>query len=338
MKHFMIKYKTQNLLFCGLLSCSALSYAECSVSSNANVTLTAIPSIELSSSGQGRTQFNSGLSCSGLGLVNTTYVRYAVNQRPLTLVKAATNEKINISFQDFNGEPITVGNAVDLTRTSFFNFFTGPSSSIPFYATIPAGQLVSPGTYIAESPFRVKWYYSVPGLAAIGIGIFYESPGFQRGGFFTNFNWGTGVDSNVTLQLTVLADCRISTNNVNFGTAAFAGAFQPVQTSMGIRCSAKTPYTVGLNNGLYPQAANQRAMKHNSTNNYLSYEIYKNSSTQRWGTGNESWSSATATNNAGNYDGVTQQSYSFNTRILPTNSDALPAGRYSDTITVQVEF
>ena len=126
---------------------------------------------------------------------------------------------------------------------------------------------------------------------------------------------------------------------MNLGTAAFADAFVPVQTSMGIRCSAKTPYNVGLNNGLNPRSRPQRAMKSETRNNYLRYEIYKNSSTERWGSnGSERWSSANATTNPGNYDAKNQQGYSFTTKILETNSDNLPAGKYSDTVTVQVEF
>jgi spore coat protein U-like protein len=70
----------------------------------------------------------------------------------------------------------------------------------------------------------------------------------------------------------------------------------------------------------------------------MSYEIYKNSSTERWGRNNEQWLSDVATTNPGIYDAKTQQGYAFTTKVLETNSLSLPAGKYSDTITVQVEF
>lgn len=321
-----------------LLTMSGYSYADCFITNSGNLTLPSIPSIALAESGQEATQFAAGLSCSGLGVGNTTYLKYKVNQKPASFLNRSTNEKLQINFSDINRNAIQVGREVDLTSFSLLNFFSGPNNSIPFYVQIPAGQIVSPGTYVSESPFSVKWYYSVPGLAVVGIGVFYQSPGFVRPGIFNSLNWGSGVDSSLSMQITVLPDCRISTNDVNFGTAAFAGAFEPVRTSMGIRCSAKTPYYVSLNNGLNPQNGNQRAMKSTTGNNYLSYDIYKNTSTERWGTGSERWSSANASSNPNVYDAKTQQSYAFTTKILPNNSNSLPAGTYTDTITVQVEF
>jgi hypothetical protein len=93
----------------------------------------------------------------------------------------------------------------------------------------------------------------VPAIAVAGIGFYFSSPGFNRGIFGIGFDWGSGSDSSLNLSIEVLPDCRIATNDVNFGTAAFADAFTPVKTSMGIRCSVKTPYKVSLNDGLYPQ-------------------------------------------------------------------------------------
>jgi len=57
----------------------------------------------------------------------------------------------------------------------------------------------------------------------------------------------------------------------------------------------------------------------------------------RLGSASESLSSAQATINSGQYNGRTQQGYSFTTKILPNQSN-LPVGTYSDTVTVQVEF
>jgi hypothetical protein len=52
----------------------------------------------------------------------------------------------------------------------------------------------------------------------------------------------------------------------------------------------------------------------------MSYEIYKNSSTERWGRNNEQWLSDVATTNPGIYDAKTQQGYAFTTKVLETNS------------------
>ena len=328
------------LLFSGLILITAQSYADCSVNSSGNVSIGKVPSITLTENGVQSSQFSAGLSCSGfsLALANMTYLKYRVDQMPINYINSATGERLVVNYLDTNSNPINAGQERDLSTFTIINLFTGPNGELLFYAKINPGQAVSPGIYRAETPFKVKWYYSVPAIAVAGIGFYFSSPGFNRGIFGIGFDWGSGSDSSLNLSIEVLPDCRIATNDVNFGTAAFASEFQPVKTSMGIRCSVKTPYKVSLNDGLYPQNGNQRAMKSEVGNNYLSYEIYKNSTTERWGRNNELWSSAVATTNAGIYDAKTQQGYAFTTKILETNSPNLPAGKYSDTVTVQVEF
>ncbi|ENX36224.1 hypothetical protein F889_00383 [Acinetobacter colistiniresistens] len=329
----------KNLFALGLALFGNDVYADCIVNNTASTTIS-IPSIALYESGEASTQFKSGLSCSGfsLGLVNTTYLKYKIDQMSNVFRNAATGETLSVQLYDTDNHVISQGQERDMSSLSVLNFFSGPDGSLPFYYNIPAGQNVSPGTYLAETPLKVKWYYSVPRIAAIGLGLYFESPGFKRGGIFERFDWGRGSDSSQTLIVKILPDCRILTQDVNFGTAAFAGQFEPVSTSMGIRCSINTPYSVSLNNGLYPQNGKQRTMKSQSGNDYLKYEIYKNTSTERWGSGSEAWSSLNATVNPGLHDGKTQQRYLFTTRILDSNSDFMPAGNYQDAITVEVSF
>lgn len=333
------------LLFSGLILITAQSYADCEVSTSGNTSIGKIPSITLAETGIQSTKFNSGMSCQAfLTVLTTNYLYYRIDQMPVNYINNATGERITVNYLDTNNNVIKVGSERDLGGFSLVNLFSGPGGSLQFIANVNPGQAVSPGIYQAEQPFKLKWWYSVAGF---GIGAFstkFESPGFSRGylGFGPDTwggSWGSGRDSAFDLSLEVLPDCRISTRDVNFGTAAFATAFEPVQTSMGVRCSVKTPYNVGLNNGLYPQSGNQRTMKAETSNNYMNYEIYKNSTTERWGSnGAEKWSSSNATTNAGIYDAKTQQGYTFTTKILENNPDNLPADKYSDTVTVQVEF
>lgn len=327
------------LLFSGLILITAQSQADCSVNSSGNVSISKVPSIALAESGVQSSQFSAGLSCSGFSLaaLNNTYLKYRVDQMPINYINSVTGERLTVNYLDTNSNPITIGKEKDMSTFTIINLFTGPKGELPFYAKVNPGQTVSPGIYRAETLFKVKWYYSVPAFAVGGLGSFFSSPGFKRG-LLDVADWGSGRDSSLNLSIEVLPDCRIATNDVNFGTAAFANAFTPVKTSMGIRCSVKTPYKVSLNDGLYPQNGNQRAMKSETGNNYMSYEIYKNSTTERWGRNNEQWLSDIATTNPGIYDAKTQQGYAFTTKILDTNSLSLPAGKYSDTITVQVEF
>ncbi|WP_151798750.1 Csu type fimbrial protein [Acinetobacter bereziniae] len=330
-----------SLLCTGLMLITVHSYAECDVSTSGNVSIGTMPSITLAETGLQSTQFNAGLSCSGfLTILTVSYIKYRVDQMPVNYINSVNGERITVNYLDTANNPISLGSERELGGLSLIGLFSGPGGSLQFNARVNPGQAVSPGIYRAEKPFKVKWYYSVPYFGVGPAQLSFESPGFTRGFWpFVSFSWGSGRDATFDLQLEVLPDCRISTNDVNFGTVAFATAFEPVQTSMGVRCSAKTPYKVSLNNGLYPQSGNQRAMKSETTNNYLRYEIYKNATIQRWGSnGSEQWLSTNATTNAGNYDGKNPQGYAFTSKILENNLNNLPAGKYSDTITVQVEF
>ncbi|MCT9977805.1 spore coat U domain-containing protein [Acinetobacter sp. I-MWF] len=328
------------LLFSGLILITAQSQADCFITSSGNVSMGTISSMTLTEQGTKSHQFSAGLRCDGFSLAfaNMTYLKYRVNQIPDNYVNSLTGETLIVNYLDTNNQAISLGKEIDMSTFTLLKIFSGVDGSLPFYAEINPGQTVSPGRYTANKPFKVKWYYSVPSVAALGIGVFFESPAFWRGGLITAFNWGTGYDATLNLYIDVLPDCRITTNDVNFGTAPFADVFTPVQTSIGVRCSVYTPYHVGLNNGLYPQSGNQRAMKASNSNNFLHYEIYKNASTERWGSiGNERWSSLEATTNPGQHH-TNQQGFAFTTKILDTNPVNLPAGNYSDTVTVNVEF
>ncbi|KAF1024612.1 MAG: hypothetical protein GAK29_02460 [Acinetobacter bereziniae] len=330
-----------SILVAGLMLISNQSHAVCSINSSGNVSMGNIPSITLMENGTLSNQFSAGLTCVGFSLaaVNRTYLKYMVSDMPTNFVNNMTGETLIVNYLDTSNNPIVIGEERDLSTFSIINIFSTVDGSLPFYAKINTGQAVTPGNYTAQTPFKVKWYYSVPFLAVAGIGFFEESPGFFRGVLGAGLNWGTGRDASLNLRIQVLPDCRISTNDVNFGTVAFANAFEPVQTSMGIRCSVKTPYNVSLNNGLYPQNGVQRAMKSSTSNHFLQYEIYKNATNERWGSfGTEKWSSAFATTNADIYDAYTQQGYAFTAKILNSNPANLPANTYRDTLTVNVEF
>lgn len=335
------KLVNNSLALCGLMAIGGFANADCKVNTSIEGSSVSIPAISLLDEGVASEQLNSGFACTGfsLALINISYLRFRVEQVSNTFTNAQTGEQLNASLlTPTDNEVISVGTEKDMSGLSAVNFFTGPDGNLPFYIRLPAGQNVSPGVYTSDVPLQVKWFYSVPGLAVLGIGAFYESRGFNRGFLGVGFSWGTGVTSNSPLSITVLPDCRILTQDVNFGTAPSASHLEPVQSTVGIRCASKTPYYVSLNNGLYPQDGSQRAMKSDLGDVYLKYDIFKNSSNVRWGSGNERWSSNEATSNAGQYDAIAQQNYAFTTKIIDENSDSTPAGGYEDTITVQVEF
>lgn len=326
---------------------SSQSFAvTCTIFANKVSEFESLTTFELEDKGAIQKQFTSGLSCDGVALNTSTrtYLRYQTVSLSNELINSQTNDKIQIQyFGNDRSTPLSpTAPPVDISFTNGINVFEGTDKSVRFYYSIPAGQVVAPGIYKISEPLKIQWWYSVPGIGVGVIGILYEnSPGFQRPlNPFTKDprSWGTGVLASIDIQIEIKADCSIETKDVNFTPAPFADAFQPVVTEMGVRCSSKTPYNVSLNNGSYPQGGNQRAMKHASSNNFLKYEIYKNQTSQRWGQAGEKWSSSDASINPGIHDGLAQQKYTFTTRILNDNPQNLPAGEYTDNVTVTVDF
>ena len=328
------------LSFFGLLALCQLSSAACSTVSATGVDLGEFPSISFSETGVSSGITRSGLNCNGLsiGLIATSYIRYAVTNLDPRLINTHNGDVLYLSLKDQNQNPISQGSENTDTSTKILSLFDTNTGDLPFYATIDAGQQVSPGTYQSINPIVIRWYYAIPTIAATCLlGNYYKSPGLVMNMFSCGVaNWGQGIESQVSYRITILPDCRIIANDINFGAAAFAAQFQPVQSSLGVRCSAKTPYSVGLDDGQH-FANNQRHMQNGDSQ--LSYEIFKLSDQQRWGkNAAERWSSDAASSNAGIYDGKTQQSYMMRAEILPSNADNLPAGNYSDRIVVDISF
>lgn len=72
-----------------------------------------------------------------------------------------------------------------------------------------------------------------------------------------------------------------------------------------------------------------------SGNNRLSYEIYKASTTNRWGSvGTERWTSSASSSTSS--DGLLR-TYNYTTVVLPSQSTP-PAGTYTDTVVVDIAF
>ncbi|ELY7542542.1 spore coat U domain-containing protein [Cronobacter turicensis] len=135
------------------------------------------------------------------------------------------------------------------------------------------------------------------------------------------------------VTLTVTNDCStITAPNLNFASAPLVKDFAPVSQTIAITCTKGSTYTVGINNG-NNAVGSVRNMA--SGANRLSYEIYKGSTTNRWGvSGTERWASTSASQVS--TDGLLK-SYQYTARILATQNTP-PAGSYTDTLVVDVAF
>ena len=168
------------LLFSGLILIAAQSQAACVITSSGNVTMGTISSMTLAEQGTQSNQFRAGLACTSLAtLATTSYIKYRVDQMPVNYINSVTGERLIVNYLDTADNPISLGKEVELGGFSLINLFSGPSGALQFKAKINSGQVVSPGIYRAESPFKVKWYYSVPAIGIGPISLYFQSPGLK---------------------------------------------------------------------------------------------------------------------------------------------------------------
>lgn len=277
---------------------------------------------------------SAGLSCDVLlAVLSVHYVALRVESSTFQLTGPGGS---SIAFQaslTSNGTPLAVGNFVNLSSLSILSLFAGTNSSIPIYIkTIPTAGLRA-GTY--NGSLNLRWYYSVCSLGVAVCLAQSSSPGFDRP-LIGPIDPGTGTPVQINIQMVIENDCIIQAPTADFGSAPLAGSFNPVTRTIQIRCSAGAAYTVGLDNGAHPSGSVRRMQ---SGTNYLAYDIYKSStSPDRWGQiGPARRSSASADTGAGTYDSTTLQTFIYRAAIDPAQPTP-PAGNYSDTIRLDVEF
>lgn len=282
-------------------------------------------------------QMSGGLSCVGtLTLVSTSFIKYRPLNVPATLLHQDGVNKARIVIRDNNNNILQTGVERDLSSFSLISLFGGPNSSIPFSVTVTESTNLKPGVY--QGNLRIKWFYYVGAFGIGGIHLWaFVSPGLQYSWLWGLTDWGTGLDANVPIVLTVTEDCRINASDISFGSAALVSKFDTVNGVVQITCSAQTPYSVGLSNGQNFNAT--RRMKHQSQSNYIGYEVYKNVTQQRWGSiGSERWNSNEASVNPLIYDGITNQNFSYTAKITEPSTVIAPEGVYTDTLQIEVKF
>ncbi|WP_448309356.1 Csu type fimbrial protein [Pantoea sp. PGP6] len=189
--------------------------------------------------------------------------------------------------------------------------------TIPIYLRTVPGQVVAAGTYQVTLNMAVT--YRICTSIAIGNLCLSEQT-------------GSGVIT-ITVTAILTNDCTtITAPNISFGSAPLVGSFSSVSQTINVLCSKGSTYTVGLSNGSYP-VGSVRNMA--SGANRLSYEIYKSTTSNRWGPGGtERWSSTTSS--AVSADGLTR-GFNYTARVL-TSQNTPPAGNYSDSVVVDLSF
>ncbi|MCR9493961.1 spore coat U domain-containing protein [Vibrio alginolyticus] len=143
------------------------------------------------------------------------------------------------------------------------------------------------------------------------------------------------AQSLITVELEVTPDCMITAPDINFGSSPLVAGFDPVSQVISLTCTKNSAFTIGLNDGVNASGGQRRMA---SGGNYLEYEIYKSSSTERWGgTGSERREQSDVDTGDTIPDGITPQNFNYRAEII-TSQTTPPAGTYTDSIIVDVQF
>lgn len=200
----------------------------------------------------------------------------------------------------------------------------GGNTSATLYARVPVQAGLAAGGY--SNPFtgshtRLDYRYN-----EIIVGVPYYPSSCTSGG-----DGGGSITFPFTASATVPNDCIIgSADNLEFGSVAGTIAADRDQTStLTFTCTGRTAWNVGLDNG-QNASGNSRRMRLGTSNNYVTYELYRDAArTQRWGT-TIGTDTATGTGSGG------VQSLTVHGRVPATQ--AVPAGLYQDVVTVTVTY
>ena len=144
-------------------------------------------------------------------------------------------------------------------------------------------------------------------------------------------NGGGSITFPFTASATVPASCKIDVvNNLNFGTVpGLINNNNDQTTSLSFTCTKTTPWKVSLDGGLHVDGTTRR-MQLGATNNYVQYELYRDSGHNlRWGnTLDVDTVNSTGTGSS--------QSLTVYGRVPAPQS--VPSGNYSDTVTVTITY
>ncbi len=184
------------------------------------------------------------------------------------------------------------------------------STTQTLYAQISAPQTTAPGTY--SSTFANEsfiWGLNLLSCAGVTVGTLVSPAAF-------------------TFTANVTANCGLTATNMAFGNVGLLTQPLSAQNQITVLCTATTPYTLGLNNGLNGASPGARQMANGT--NLVTYAIYMDSGhSQLWGSsGPSSVQSSAGTGGNQYFNGYGQ---------VPAQSTPTP-GPYSDTIVATLTY
>lgn len=258
------------------------------------------------------------VSMNVLSATATSGTRATMKRTDNTTVTDAIPVRVCGTSTCSNSTETPVGQSYSWSGSTLLGLLSSKSYTLPIYFRTVSGQSVSAGPYQVTITLNIS--YSVCPTGVLGICL-----GTPQAGT-------TAVTTQ--LNMTVTNDCiTITAPDVNFGSAPLVSSFPTVSQSIAITCTKGSTYTVGINNGANAGSGTVRNMV--SGSNSMSYDLYKGSSSNRWGpTGTDRWASSAASSVSS--DG-TVNTYNYTAKIL-SGQNTPPAGSYTDTLVVDIAF
>ncbi len=176
------------------------------------------------------------------------------------------------------------------------------------YARIPPGQTDAPvGTYHA-------------GFTAADVTFAYE-----EGDHDCSTVGGAVASADFSVDAGIVANCRLETNDLSFGTTGRIGENIDAETELELICTAGTGYGIAIDGGGSGDPANRRLV---AGENSVRYDLYSNAGrTARWGMDEGDMVT-------GDGDGETHP-YTVYGRIPPQPA---ASGAYTDTVVVTLFY
>jgi spore coat protein U-like protein len=157
--------------------------------------------------------------------------------------------------------------------------------------------------------------------------------------FVSLLSWGIGASvasaatatGSFNVRVTIATTCQVdSATDLDFGTAGVLNANIDQTSTITVRCTNTTPYTIALDKGVNGSSVSTRQMKGGPTNELINYSLYSNPGrTTNWG---ETVGVDTV---AGTGNG-TGQAFTVYGRIPPQTTPT--PGTYTDTINITINY
>lgn len=313
------------VLVLGALSPAA--WSACTVTLS-NAAFGSVTSIQVNTTPQPATA-NLVLSCDGILAVlgsNTISMAYtgagsSASSRA-TLRNTVTGDTIPVrlctKINCTENSEVTINGGYTWSGSLLLGLFNSRVYTLPLYFMTLSGQQVSAGNYEVLANLTIN--YNICNL----LGLLCES------------SPAAGLSRSSTLSMTVTSDCQtITAPAVGFGSAPLVKSFPTISQNIVVTCTKNSPYTIGINNGIYPSGGVRYMASVNNPAVRMAYDIFKGSSTNRWGSsGAERRNHTDGTLAADNMT----RTFGYTARILTTQATPAQVGEYKDTLTVDIVF